>query len=119
MSSALRPMARAFSASVVSTTLCSGARNADGPISSSSLGGVLGRGQVRMGARAALRGELQHPWPERRHDAALFRDAVLVELVQVVVQGVDGLAVFGERFGMPDADAQQKSSGVGLVDAVE
>ena len=46
-------------------------------------------------------------------------DPVLVELVEVFDQRVVGLAIFGDRLGMPDADTEQETARVSPVDAVE
>ena len=83
------------------------------------LRGVLRSGQVGVRAGAALRRKLQHPRAQRRDHPTIGGDAVVVELVEVVHQRVVGLAVFGDRLGMPDADTQQEAARVGLVDAVE
>ena len=113
-------MARAFSASVVSTTLCSGARNASGPISSRASGGVLGCGQVGVCARGPRRADsFSTCGPSAATTRRSLRHAVLVELVEVLDERVDRLAVLLVGLGMADADAEQEPAGVGRLDAVE
>jgi hypothetical protein len=83
------------------------------------LGGVLGRGQVGVRTRAAPGGQLEHLWSQRGDDTAVLGHAVLVELVEVVGERVEGLLVFGVRLGVAHADAEQEPVGERLVDAVE
>ena len=99
--------------------MCSGARNADGPISSRAVRGVLGGGEVGVRARAAPRRQLQHLRAQCRHHPAVGGDTVFVELIEVFHQRVVRLAVFGDRLGMPDADTEQEASRVGPVDPME
>src|SRR4051794_33004061 len=72
-----------------------------------------------MGTRATACGQLEHLRPDRGQDAATLRDAVLVELVEVVVERVDWLAIRLICLAMADADAEQEAVGVVAFDAVK
>src|SRR5271168_2991013 len=99
MSSALRPTARALSVSVVRTTLCSGAKNADGPISSRAC--AVCSGVVRYGCAPALRrADSFRTWGPRAATTRRCAGTVVVESVQVLHQRVVGLAVLADRLGM-------------------
>ena len=82
------------------------------------LRGVFRRGQVRMGAGAALRGQLQHLRSERGDDPPAGGHRGGVEFVEVFHQHLVGLAVLLGVLRMADADPEQEAAGEGLLDAV-
>jgi hypothetical protein len=74
--------------------------------------GVLGDGEVGVGAARALGGEVEHPRPERGGHPALARDGLRcgVEAVEERAHRGQRGAVLGGRLAVADSDAEQEAS---------
>ena len=84
----------------------------------SGLCGVLRRGQVGVGTRTAILGQLQHPGSERCHDPPGGRHVRRIQLVEVLHQRVVRFAVVIGVLRVAHADAEQEPARVGTFDAV-
>ena len=79
---------------------------------------VCRRHQERVRSGGSFSGQFQHPRAERGQRTPLFRNATLVQHVQVVNHRLIRGSVIGPELAMPRADTKQEPPGVGRIKPV-